>query len=647
MNKKTPGTRPRKSVSSATLTTIKSVQKRGNGSKSRQYKQAEKALRESEEKFRNLFEYAKDAIILADTQTGLILDVNTAGCKLLGLPKKKIIGIHQSEIHPPELAEKYKKVFKGHVEKGVVNNEYMIIQRADGKQIPVDISTSLITTGDKTIIQGIFRDVSERLKMEKALRESEEKISKAFRSIPEAVSIATLKDGVFLEANDSFISLNGYSRDEIIGHTGKELDIWVNPEDRYRMKQLIDKRGHFENEEFLLRRKGGDNRTVLLSADIITYEGKSCILTIGTDITERKKMEQALQESEEKFSTAFHTMPEAVALSRLKDGVFTDVNESFCRANECTREDIIGHPGGVSKNWANPEQRDQIMKILKEKGRVENVEVEFKKKSGEMHTALFSSDIVNIGGEPYIISISSDITERKMMEQALKESEEKFSKAFHAIPETLSISTLKEGKFLDVNDSFLKLNRLTREEVIGRTGAEIHLIKPGDERNKLSEILKEQGQFTNVEIEFKAPKSNNVLTFLFSADTIEINGEPCLLFIGNDITKRKQAENELQQALADLQQNSALLKATNKELESFSYSVSHDLRSPLRSIDGFSQALLEDYTGSLDEKAQDYLNRLRSASQKMGELIDGLLKLSRLTRSEMHYEKVDLSSLAN
>jgi len=115
--------------------------------------------------------------------------------------------------------------------------------------------------------------------------------------------------------------------------------------------------------------------------------------------------------------------------------------------------------------------------------------------------------------------------------------------------------------------------------------------------------------------------------------------------IAREITERKDAEEQLKHAIANLEQSSAQLEATNKELETFSYSVSHDLRSPLRSIDGFSQALLEDYAGSLDDTGKDYLNRLRSASQKMGELIDGLLKLSRLMRSEMHQEEVDLSTL--
>ncbi len=119
-----------------------------------------------------------------------------------------------------------------------------------------------------------------------------------------------------------------------------------------------------------------------------------------------------------------------------------------------------------------------------------------------------------------------------------------------------------------------------------------------------------------------------------------------MLAVASDITERKKTEEKLKKTLVELEKSNAKLAATNKELEAFSYSVSHDLRSPLRSIDGFSQALLEDYHENIDKRGQDYLRRLRGASQKMGELIDGILKLSRLTRSEMHCEPTNLSLLA-
>jgi len=119
-----------------------------------------------------------------------------------------------------------------------------------------------------------------------------------------------------------------------------------------------------------------------------------------------------------------------------------------------------------------------------------------------------------------------------------------------------------------------------------------------------------------------------------------------VLGVARDITERKRAEEALTKKKEELEQKTNQLQAVNKELEAFTYSVSHDLRAPLRSIDGFSQVLLEDYIDRLDDEGKSYLMRVRSASQRMAELIDDLLNLSRVTRGEMRYETVDLSALA-
>ncbi len=727
----------------------------------------EKALRESEEKFRNLFEHAKDAIFLADMQTGKIVDTNTAGCNLLGLPKEKIIGKLQSELHPPELVEKYKQVFMDHFQKGTEISGGLIVQRADGTQIPVDISASIINLGGKAILQGIFRDVTERVRMEQALKESEENITKAFRAIPEAVSIATLKDGIFLEINDSFLTQNGYSREEVIGHTAKELNIWINSIDRYRIKQLMEKQGHFVNEEFILRSKSGETHNVLLSADVISYNGKTCILTIGYDITERKRAEEALRDSEEKFHAivehsndgivfiqdgilqysnskmleiAGYTEKEVVgkpfinfiapehkemlidnyrkrlagekALDRYelnmlgKNGkkIYTEVSASLVKiknklvdfaiirditqrkkidaalADEATRRrilieqssdgivildqdgkvyevnqrfaDMLGYTMDEMKElhifeWELNDQRENIIKMLRTVNDAgDHFETTHRRKDGTILNVEISSNGAIFAGQKLVFCVCRDITERKLIEQQLRESEERFSKVFRGSPELISVARSDKDIYIDVNDSFVKTTGYTREELIGHSVYEINMFVYAEEQKDVARLTKENGFIKNTECTFRM-KNGEIRNWLCSTDTIYINNIPHTVASAIDITDRKRAEEELQRANIDLKHTTTQLQATNKELESFSYSVSHDLRSPLRSIDGFSQALLEDYLAKLDEKGQDYLNRLRGASQKMGELIDGLLKLSRVTRSEIHTEKVDLSILAN
>jgi len=132
-------------------------------------KRVEEALQESESKFRNLFEHTLDAVFLVDTHTGIIFDVNLAACGLLDMPKEKIVGRHHSQIHPPDMVDKYKQLFREHVEKGVSYNEDLIVQRADGSLVPVDISASVIKLAGKRVIQGVFRDITERKRAEERI----------------------------------------------------------------------------------------------------------------------------------------------------------------------------------------------------------------------------------------------------------------------------------------------------------------------------------------------------------------------------------------------------------------------------------------------------------------------------------------------
>jgi PAS domain S-box-containing protein len=260
-----------------------------------------------------------------------------------------------------------------------------------------------------------------------------------------------------------------------------------------------------------------------------------------------------------------------------------------------------------------------------------NRELAYLTKSGKtVPVLLLISAIKGKAGEPLgVVAVARDITERRKMEQDLRESEEKYRTLVdHAL---VGIGIHQNGRIVFANKELADMLGYTPEEGIGLSIAD--RIHPDERDFIMARAQRRQRGFTEPETyEIRLLKKDGSTFYaLISNTVIEYNGRVATLMTIADVTDTK-ARKELEQA--------------NKELEAFSYSVSHDLRAPLRSIDGFSQALLEDYEDKLEAQGKDYLRRVRAASQRMSQLIDDLLSLSRITRAEMRYEKVNLSVLA-
>jgi PAS domain S-box-containing protein len=254
---------------------------------------------------------------------------------------------------------------------------------------------------------------------------------------------------------------------------------------------------------------------------------------------------------------------------------------------------------------------------------------------------------VEVGGQKIYTVILRDLTERQRAEEKLS--------LFAAIVESSDaaiISKNLDGIILSWNPAAEQLYGYTAAEAIGRPVT--MLIPPDrlDEEPQIIERIKRDERVNYYETKRRRKDGSLIDVSLTVSPVKDAQGQIVgASKIARDITEQKHAQEEVRRLNEELEQRvfdrTAQLQAANKELEAFSYSVSHDLRAPLRHINGFSLALLEDYENMLDEGGKAYLHEIRGASHDMGQLIDDMLELSRVTRSEMKRENVDLSKLAS
>ncbi len=244
--------------------------------------------------------------------------------------------------------------------------------------------------------------------------------------------------------------------------------------------------------------------------------------------------------------------------------------------------------------------------------------------------------------------LNAGVTEQTQAEKALRASEQRYRELFESNPNPMWVYDEETLSFLAVNAAAVRHYGFNRDEFLART---IKDIRPAEDLAALLQNVSESHEQLDETTEWRHRKKNGELIDVeITSHELTWLGRKARLVLINDITERKRAEQELQQLNADLeervQRRTAELETANKELEAFSYSVSHDLRSPLRTVDGFSQAVLEDYGSQLPEEGRRYLQTIRDGAQRMGVLIDDLLTFSRLSRLPLHQQRIDLTRMA-
>jgi PAS domain S-box-containing protein len=274
-----------------------------------QRKLAEEALKKAEEKARAILNAIPDLMFL-QTREGVYLDHHTKDPKNLLAPANEFLGKNMREVLPAELADQFAVCF----ERAVDLDEPQILEY----KLPINgtersYEARIVRSGENILT--VVRDITERKLAIDELRQSEERFSKAFRANPQPMSLTTMANGRYVDVNESFLTVSGYTREEVIGRTSLELRIWETPESRADFVGKLKTYGSLVNIETKFRTKSGDLRVLLSSAEKLDIDGEQCLLVASSDITERMAAQQALQESEARFRNMADTAPVLIWIS--------------------------------------------------------------------------------------------------------------------------------------------------------------------------------------------------------------------------------------------------------------------------------------------------------------------------------------------
>ncbi len=623
-------------------------------------KKAENALRESEENYRHLVELSPDAIIVH--REGKVVFVNSSSVKLMRaaspadiLGKPVLSFVHPDSV-PAVTARIQRMLAQG--ERAEALEEKFV--RLDGSQVDVEVVAMPIMFEDRPAVQVVARDITERKKMTDALKASEEKYRTLIETINTGIFMSSL-DGRFLQANSAVVAMSGYDNvDEFMRIPAANL--YANPEDRVRFLDDLNKFGFVKNFQVRSLKKDGTSYWLSISAVLLKDEmgNPKSVLGSITDITERKNADDLIQKSEQRWRTLIENSADALTLL----GADGEILYEGPTVPRLTGYSVEERKGRSSLTNIYPEDLEMVKRTLSEvlaaPGNSANLQFRSIRRDGTVWwTEGTATNLLHDPNVHAIVVNYRDVTARKTAENELRESENRFRILFENAGVGVAELDSTTGQFLRINQKYCDIVGYTQAEMLSSDFKSITY--PDDLQADLENMERlRSGKITEFIMEKRYIRKNGTIVWiLLIVSPMWMPGqEPSThIAVVHDITEQKRAEYSLRYSEAQVRklnaeleqrvaERTAQLEVANKELEAFAYSVSHDLRAPLRAIDGFSRILIEDHGDRLGPEVLALLDRIRSSNHNMSQLVDALLGLSRMTRAEMRREKVDLSQMA-
>ncbi len=527
-------------------------------------KLVEKALKENEEKYRTILHTALEGFLVVDN-TGRILEVNETYCSLSGYTINELLSMNVKDIESHESSEEitsHREQIKNNGEDRFESKH----RRKDGSIFDVELSVQYkdIDSGRWIVF---IKDITEKKAAEKLLVESQERFKLAFQTSPDSININRLDDGLYVDINEGFTRITGYSREEVIGKTSLELNIWDNPNDREKLVSGIKNYGHVENLEAKFRMKNGEKIYGLMSAAIILLKNEPHIINVTRDISEIKKAQAALLESKNLFQTLANVSPVGIFRTNVS-GDTTYVNPTWCNISGLSANEALGY------GWLNavhPEDKVKLLSGWQDSTKLQNesyADYRFIRKDETIRWVMGKA-IPEMNSENQVvgyIGTITDITERKNAEDALKANEERMRSIVEGTPhlffytqntnaELTYISPTVElisgypvEKWLKTKDWFISKSSINKK---AKEKTYYHL----------------QGNFSNepIIVEIIHSDAHLITLEVFENPIIKDGKVVGLQGVAHDITERKRSEEEIRKFYLGVEQSPASVSITDKD----------------------------------------------------------------------------------
>jgi len=631
-----------------------------------EHRQSKTTLGESAELYRSMIELSPDSIVVANLK-GPILLCNDAATELSGYSKDEMVGKHFSKVGIIRLrdAPKYLKIFTSARRGKTTEPIELPFHRKDGAIIWTEVRIGLLKLGNKTVVQSILRDITERKQSEEALKESEEKFRTFMETASDLMHI-TDKDGNLTYVNDSMVRVLGYSKEEMIGmHITQLLSREALEKDFKPNWDKFITNGEIALDTTLATKDGKDIYGELKAVGVYDSDGKYAgSRVVFRDLTERELMREVLQESTRRFRNLIETTSDWVWEVDV-NGVYTYASPKVKELLGYEPEEVIGKtPFDLMPPEEAKRKSEEFRATMESQRPFARMENDNLHKDGRL-VVLETSGVpfFDTAGRLYgYRGIDRDITERKRMEEQLLLVESAIEASISAV-----IIADLNGNLTYANPAFAyMLGYDNPEEMLGKSTTSF--AKEEEEARSIIETVLD-GRARVAEVVAKRKDGAELIVGVRASPIVDAKGQPIAWTASLvDITRRKRLEQEIQDKNEQLDAQNEELRATNEEMmaqqqelmektdevaranqlkSEFLANMSHELRTPLNVIIGFSQLMIDEVPVRVNQEQRQCLSDTLDSSQHLLNLINDVLDLSKIEsgKTKLKQEKVALTKV--